>query len=321
MADQRNDPTERRGDPGPGESSVARNAPASLAPPRFVPLVLSDTEREILMAEPTLEEVEIRPDNGGVYMPEIHIRKRLNAAFGAGAWTLWQNEPAAYRPDLGEVVYDATLIVRESAVARACGSARWKSGNAKGMDYGSALESARSTCLRRCAKDLGIGAALWEHDWREAWKQKHAHRIEVENRKSGVIDWEWHRKDRPAPWNAVKKGASAPRQSAQGRDRGRGDSGNGGQKPSSRPEQHPAPPASNAPPQAAPASGEYSIRDPESPATDKQLAALDKMCAKLTPSDVDAQLRERGAKCLRELSKGEASAMIAWAQNELGGGG
>jgi len=304
-----NDPTSPEATKGKMTSDEVTAEHSQGPAARFVPLTFYDEEREILTAPPRDDEIAIRPDNGALYIPEMHLRKRLNEAFAPGIWTLWQNAPSAYRPDLGEVVYDATLIIRHSAVARATGSQRWQTGRNWGMDYGGATESARSSCLRRCMKDLGAYSEMWDKVWCEAWKQKHAHRIEVANQKTGEIDWEWHRKDRPAPWNTAKKGER------QGRS----------QPPSRKASE---PPASGSQPRAAVPhdqgsgdGGRPKIRDPEAPVTEKQAHALERMCEKIAPSAVEAQLRERGAGSIMELTKGEASVMIAWAQGELAGGG
>jgi hypothetical protein len=46
--------------------------------------------------------------------------------------------------------------------------ARW------GMSYASALEGARTDCLSRCCKDLGMASELWDKAWRDGWTAKYA---------------------------------------------------------------------------------------------------------------------------------------------------
>lgn len=284
--------------------------------PSFVPLEMAPKEREILLAEPADDEIAIRPDVGALYMPEVMIRNRLNAAFGPGGWTLWQNAPSVYREELGEVVYDATLIVRQSAVARASGSIRWKPGSRKGMTFSDASEAAKSSVLRRCAKDLGVGSQMWDKTWCEAWRTANASRYEVmelQGDKKGEVSYEWHRNDsEPSDthWRAYR--LLAPRAG----------SGGGGQPRPGRGTDNAQPPRSSADPRPATSTadgGGFAIRDPKAPATDKQIAALEKMCEKIAPSMVEAQLSARGVGCLRELNKGEASALFTWAKAELEG--
>lgn len=42
------------------------------------------------------------------------------------------------------------------------------------MTYAGALEGARTDCISRCCKDLGMGAEMWDPQWREAWKREYA---------------------------------------------------------------------------------------------------------------------------------------------------
>jgi len=113
------------------------------------------------------EEVELR-DDGIVFMPGVWYRRQLFRAFGPGAWALLPRGPE--RTDGQTVLYKGGLYVLGRFVSEAVGECekRW------GMSYASALEGARTDCLSRCCKDLGMAAELWDKAWRDSWLAKYS---------------------------------------------------------------------------------------------------------------------------------------------------
>jgi len=277
-------------------------------------LKLTDQEVGILTAEPRDDEVDVRTD-GIVYMPEIHVRARLNQAVGPGQWTLWENSEPCHVPEYNEVLYDASLIVRGVPVARARGGMRWDPKNPKRrMTFASAVESAKSECLRRCAKDLGLGAELWQLAWREEWRRKNCQLYSVRTRR-GEIEREWHRRDR-RPWNRVED--------AHGGRRGRPDENptrdarRTGTGPAA-----PRPPANVAQPPSAvinqPPLNDQSI-PPLRPGgiTERQRGALKRLLTGLSIDTIQTHLQAHGVGRIEDLSSRAASELITWAQSQHG---
>jgi hypothetical protein len=121
----------------------------------------------VLGAPVAEDEVELR-DDGIVFMPGVWYRRQLSRAFGPGAWALLPRGPS--RRDGEIVMYHGGLYILGRFVSEAMGEceARW------GMTYASALEGARTDCLSRCCKDLGMAAELWDKSWRDGWQAKYA---------------------------------------------------------------------------------------------------------------------------------------------------
>jgi len=108
-------------------------------------------------------EVEVRPD-GVVFMPTGLVRARLDETFGPGQWGLRQERDPFYDSQTNECCYDGSLWVRGKFISRAVGGCRWSPTNRQ-MNKTDAIEGAKSDCLRRCCKDIGIGRELWTPSW------------------------------------------------------------------------------------------------------------------------------------------------------------
>lgn len=155
-----------------GGSEGGAMLPAAVQPTGLAPgstqgiseLTLAAKEVEALTKSLDPErEVEIRAD-GVVYIPVGCIRQRLDEAFGPGQWGVRQEREPFYDRDTDECVYDGSLWVRGRFVARALGGCRWKPAN-KQMGKSDAIEGAKSDCLRRCCKDLGVARECWQPAW------------------------------------------------------------------------------------------------------------------------------------------------------------
>lgn len=122
----------------------------------------------VLAASVNPDEVEIRTD-GIVYLPGVAYRRILTRAFGAGAWALLPRGPVRTVGE-GGVTYPGALYILGRFVSEAVGECRKNAG----MSEASAIEGARTDCLTRCCKDLGMATELWDPTWRESWKAKYA---------------------------------------------------------------------------------------------------------------------------------------------------
>lgn len=161
-----------------------------------------------LMAPLDRNDVEIRPD-GLLYLPEIKYRRTLNRAIGPGKWAIVrrlisviENEKNS---DLSIIAFDGDLYINGSFEASAIGEQRYYHGNPN-MTYASAAEGAKSDCLVRCCKDLGIASELWDPQYIETWKKEFAIEVwcvGVGRGNQGKKEPKWRKKTAPAltyPW-------------------------------------------------------------------------------------------------------------------------
>jgi hypothetical protein len=138
----------------------------------------SETAAKVLTAPVDESLVRIRPD-GIVFLPGVMYRRILNQAFGPGAWAMRPIEARVIKED-GLVVYTAALVVMGRFVSQATGEHRYVASNGN-SSYATSLESAKTDCLGRCCKDLGIATELWDNEWVERWKKKYAVAVWCEN--------------------------------------------------------------------------------------------------------------------------------------------
>lgn len=161
-------------------------------------------EIDVILANVEDNEVEIRPD-GLIYYPGIHYRNRLNKAFGPGAWALL---PITSFVDADEmkVFYKGSLFIRGKFVSESIGEQKYIPNNPN-TSYATAHEGAKTDCLTRCCKDLGIGAELWNPEFINRWKSEYAVQVWVENQKTHKRQQLWRKKDaEPFTWPYVEQG-------------------------------------------------------------------------------------------------------------------
>jgi hypothetical protein len=159
--------------------------------------------RDVLGAPVNPDEVEIKPD-GIVYISHVVYRRILTRAFGAGGWALAPRTPSRVMGNL--VVYHGALFALGRFVSEAVGECQYHANN-DSMSYASALEGARSDCLTRCCKDLGVATELWDKSWRDWWQANYAV-CEWKEAKTG----KWAGQKRPH-WTKIdkaKKGGAEP---------------------------------------------------------------------------------------------------------------
>ncbi|HVK40240.1 MAG TPA: mitochondrial genome maintenance protein MGM101 [Candidatus Kapabacteria bacterium] len=156
---------------------------------------------EILMGGVAEEDIEIRPD-GLIYLPEIKYRRILNRAFGPGAWSLLPME-ITVSPQDNMLYYKGALFVLGRFVSEAIGEQQYFPDNDR-MSYATAAESAKSNCLMRCCKDLGIASELWDPTFVRGWIARNATEawcVNVGSRDRGKKKKMW-RKRESAPIDA-----------------------------------------------------------------------------------------------------------------------
>jgi len=149
-------------------------------------LELSDAEIEALQAIFPDSAVEIRPHDGLIWIPHIHISNRLNKVFRPGKWATicrrhWVDRQTIVPKVKGEAPYDIStmygeyvLVVRGCFVGESIGGHPYQPNNPK-TNFSDALESTRAEALRRiCGKTLGCGSQVWDPSYSREWVQKYA---------------------------------------------------------------------------------------------------------------------------------------------------
>lgn len=136
-------------------------------------LELTEDEINQLTAPFPDDVVEIRPNDGLIYLPHIFISNRLNKVFKPGKWALlrrreWFDE--ATQTIYGEYI----LLIRGAYVGESIGGHPYQPNNPK-TNYSDALESTAAEALRRiCGKRLSCGSQVWEPEYCRKWIKKNA---------------------------------------------------------------------------------------------------------------------------------------------------
>ena len=218
----------------------------------------SSEAAEILLGPIADDDIEIRPD-GLIYLPEIKYRRILNRAFGPGAWSLLPME-ITVSPQDNMLYYKGALFVLGRFVSEAIGEQQYFPDNDR-MSYATAAESAKSNCLMRCCKDLGIASDLWDPTFVRSWVSRNAAEVwcvNVGSRDRGKKKKMWRKKGAPAidayPWKeeasyemeapqVSRPEPPAPSRGAQTGMPGSAANGNGAPatRPAARAESRPAP--------------------------------------------------------------------------------
>lgn len=160
-------------------------------------LVITDDEAKLLDEKIKDLDIEIRPD-GLIYPPQVYWRDKLNQTFGRGQWALLQHS-VVKDPDRDKIYYDGSLMIRGHFIARAIGEQEYYISNPM-QSWGSAAESAKSDCLGRCCKDLGIFKELWEPNFVREWLKKNAVKVFIKG-KDDKTKVSWRRIDSEPYYN------------------------------------------------------------------------------------------------------------------------
>jgi hypothetical protein len=161
-------------------------------------------EQQRILGEPAKDhELDVRPDNGAVYMPHVHVRRRLDRAFDIGGWRLLPapGPEGALQKQSGRrsdtIFQKQQLWVGNYAapVAEAFGFAKYYPNN-PAMDYGDAIEALASNALTRCGKRFGIGNLIgWDKRQQAEWRRAHCKVVIVASGREGKPKAAWVRKD------------------------------------------------------------------------------------------------------------------------------
>lgn len=157
---------------------------------------ISPSQQAILNADPSNEELAILP-TGELYIPHLHVRRRLNKAFGTGCYVVRECSPVSRQGD--QVIQTWAIDIDGLGErARATGGAEYRERN-KRTTWDDAIESAKSIAISRCGKAMGIGLILTDKRFQRAWRAIHcgiAKVIDWRNRDS----YQWRRiDDEPLP--------------------------------------------------------------------------------------------------------------------------
>src|SRR6185369_12420858 len=153
-------------------------------------LELSDSEIAELTAPFPDEIVEIRPHDGLIFIPHIHISNRFNKVLKPGKWSLvcrrhWLEGATMY----GEYV----LVIKGCYVGESVGGHQYQQNNPK-VNYSDTLESTAAEALRRIAgKRLSCGSQVWEPEYSRQWVAKYA----------GQANGKWFKKTNQEPKSPV----------------------------------------------------------------------------------------------------------------------
>jgi len=162
-------------------------------------LEFTEEQKKVLAKEIKDDDVELRPD-GLIYYPEIRYRKLLNEVFGPGKWAI---QPRGIEIHENIMCYKGALYINGKFVAETIGEQEYFPTNPK-MSYATAAEAAKSNCLVRCCKDLGIAWNLWDPVFVKKWLDKYAVSVWCINQETGKKRKLWRKKTDPPintwPW-------------------------------------------------------------------------------------------------------------------------
>lgn len=127
---------------------------------------------------------------GVVYAPWVAYMRRMRVAF-KGSWGMIPRGDPMIEETL--VMWPFYLIIRGKLAAYSIGECDYVPSNKK-MSYGDACEGAKSNCLMRNCKAIGVGVETWDRKRLEDWKSKHAETYEGTDSK-GYKKTYWKRKD------------------------------------------------------------------------------------------------------------------------------
>ena len=122
--------------------------------------------------------IEIRPNDGALYIPHVFISQRLNQVFTPGSWSLICREHFLDE-EAREVQAEFVLIVRGCFVGEEVGEHPFNS--LAGEKYSDALAFIAAKALRRiCGLKFSCGGELWEPNFCEKWRNKNAEQYQGE---------------------------------------------------------------------------------------------------------------------------------------------
>jgi hypothetical protein len=166
-------------------------SPENLAGISAIPF--PEKAQQVLAAKQVVpdEWIDIRPDNGAIFMTHMQYRRILNEAFGFGGWAIRPVGNFQVQEDGKRVNVYGTfqLWVLGRFVSQTVGEGTYWKGNAA-TNYSDATEICMSNALVRLCKVLGLASNCWDKRYAEGWKRKYAAK-----RTNHKNEQEWYRKD------------------------------------------------------------------------------------------------------------------------------
>lgn len=208
-------PLEIRADAVPERRFASESIRAPLPPAVYERLgqMILTPEQEAILNEPVdPAEVDIRPDDGAVYLSHAYYRKQLTRAFGRMGWSFIPGSPLAQEPGTKNYYRVWILFVGGVYAAEAMASRQYHADNAR-MDLSDVAEAIKSDCIRRVCKDMQIGMDCWDKRWTEKWKRENAIQVIAKDWK-GNNSKMWRRKDADPLPGEVTSQARGPQQPA-----------------------------------------------------------------------------------------------------------
>lgn len=136
------------------------------------------TPEEILKLQEDFPDDAFRKGASGkdalIYIEHAFLRDRMNEVFAPGQWSIiprtrWAVDFTTAKLTPGVKIYvEAMLVIRGCFVAEAVGDMDYWPNN-DSTNYGDAVEGAKTSALRRCVKELGVGLQPWKKAWVEGW--------------------------------------------------------------------------------------------------------------------------------------------------------
>lgn len=175
---------------------------------------LTGEQAAILNTDIPDEELDIEP-SGMVYPSHMRVRSVLNKVFGHRGWGMVPM--TGPQKESGRILQHWAMIADGIFVTDAWGVMDYQPGDNARMDYGDAIEGARSQAIKRCGKFLGIGAKCWDNRLMDQWMAKYAvevwctHQRERKPNGDPVRKRLWRRKEaRPFTYPWLEDGADRP---------------------------------------------------------------------------------------------------------------
>jgi hypothetical protein len=162
------------------KSTRSQEITSALAPAYAKASTLKLSKAEIKkLTKPFADDlVEIRPSDGVLYVPHIHVENRLTQVFGPGGWSFICREPL-WDEGSGEITAEYILLVRGYFIGEEFGEEKYNP--LQGDKYGDKLSCIQAKALRSiCGKKLACGSQLWEPAYCQKWIAKNAEQYQGE---------------------------------------------------------------------------------------------------------------------------------------------
>lgn len=157
-------------------------------------------------------QCEIRPD-GIIYIPAALIRMRFIEVLGPSGFSiiLLRDLQEPFGQNGVKRYYDGGLYIDGYFSARSMGEGIYNKDDPN-TSQASALESAKTDCFVRCAKDMGVGLQVFDPSYIRYWQKKYAVKVWVVEEKNGQKKKtvKWRRCDVDPFYNETDAPATSP---------------------------------------------------------------------------------------------------------------